>query len=314
MSSYLLGFFLPLAGIATLIFLLSMLQYRINGNIAKNTSETDTQYSATDEQKDNINQARGPPVADAIHAYRRYRQADEHARAKREQVTIVVLTWTAIFAFLAAVFAGVSALIFNGQLGEMHQASVDSNNLVITARETEERQLRAYVSITGDVLLQCISCKTDMFWPFTPSPKHIVDNAITFSIQNGGQTPAYNVSLETGFYYADYGQGLPAGFTYPITNGTQSLVGISPSMRSPTATIGPHDKMFSMVPIEPPVIPNVIRAQQHEITLFYYGIINYTDVFIKRRVTPFCFEYLPDIPNNEQFANCEEHNAPPPGG
>jgi hypothetical protein len=81
-------------------------------------------WHAANKHESNVNEADRSPVADAIHSYRRRRETHERERAKRERVTIVVLVFTAVFAFLAAIAAGVSALIFSGQLGEMHQTSV----------------------------------------------------------------------------------------------------------------------------------------------------------------------------------------------
>jgi cell division protein FtsB len=54
------------------------------------------------------------------------------------------------------------------QLTEMHQASVDIAELVKSANDTEERQLRAYVGITGDITLHCFSCNIKTFYPFSP--------------------------------------------------------------------------------------------------------------------------------------------------
>src|SRR5438270_266210 len=97
-TNYITGFFLPLAGLAILIFLLSLLQYGIEGNRSKNTSNTDEKHHLSDEQQGNVDQARYDPVADAIHTFRRHRQADEGERAQRERVTIIVLIFTAVAA------------------------------------------------------------------------------------------------------------------------------------------------------------------------------------------------------------------------
>jgi hypothetical protein len=190
----------------------------------------------------------------------------------------------------------------------------ETDQLVKTGRDTAEQQLRAYVGIKGDVLLRCPSCNVGVFRPFTPSAEHIIDNVIKFKIQNGGQTPAYNVYIEDSFYYADDGDGLPKGFIYQIRPRTQHLAGMSPSIENPRGTIGPKDLLPTIRPIEQDVMSNIVRSRSHEITLFYYGNIHYTDVFDKSRTTPFCFQYFPNIPENAQFPNCEEHNTPLPGG
>jgi len=109
------------SGIVVLIFLLSLLQYGINGGISQDDSKAGEENDASNKSEENVNQARHGPIADAIHTYRRYCHADERGRAQRERVTIVVLISTAIFAFLAAVAAGVSAWGFQGQLTAMRE-------------------------------------------------------------------------------------------------------------------------------------------------------------------------------------------------
>jgi hypothetical protein len=184
MMSHLIGFFLPLAGLALRIFLLSLLtQYSIYGNIGKQSGNAEAQDPAADEQEGDINQIRRDPIADAIHAYRRSRRTDEGDRAQRERVTIVVLGVTAIFALLAAAAASYSAWIFLGQLGEMHQASIDTAALVRTASDTEHRQLRAYI---GPVVDSFRLTKDPTVCP-DAGPTRAV---LCYSFKNYGLTPA----------------------------------------------------------------------------------------------------------------------------
>jgi len=56
----------------------------------------------------------------------------------------------------------------------------------------------------------------------------------------------------------------------------------------------------------------IAKARKHIVSLFHYGNIYYKDVFGIDRNTPFCFEYVPDYPENP-FANCPEHNTPEQG-
>jgi flagellar basal body-associated protein FliL len=120
-------FFLPIVGVVILIWLLTLLQYGVDSAIPKNTGDSREQKYATDEHKADVDEARHGSVANAIHTYRRTREADERDRAKRERVTIIVLISTAIFAFLAAVAAGASAWIFYGQLDTMRATREESN-------------------------------------------------------------------------------------------------------------------------------------------------------------------------------------------
>ena len=159
-------FLLGLAVVAVFIFLLNMLQHGISTAISAHV----------DAQRDTADGSAS--VAAAIHAYRHLRQDEDRHRATREWVTIIVLAVTAVFASLAAGAAGVSAWIFSGQLGEM--------------RASEERQLRAYLSITNHIRIYCYSCKTYQSRPYSPAPQYVLDNSISLIIKNGGQTPAYN--------------------------------------------------------------------------------------------------------------------------
>jgi hypothetical protein len=166
-------------GLVVLIFLLTLLLSAVSyqpPESNRNTGESDT---AQQQARDADYQQFAATIADAIHTYRRDRRADERYRAHRERATIVVLGVTSIFAFFAAGAAIYSAVIFGSQLGEMHRATVDSGELVSSARDTEEKQLRAYVSVrpVGTI---------SNFAPNGKPTKVII-------ISNDGQTPAYNL-------------------------------------------------------------------------------------------------------------------------
>ncbi len=57
-------------------------------------------------------------VANAIHGHSKHRRTHERAQTKNEKITIVVLGVTGFFALTAAIAAGYSAWIFQGQLEE----------------------------------------------------------------------------------------------------------------------------------------------------------------------------------------------------
>ena len=230
--------------------------------------------------------------------------------ASAPNVRVIALVTTAAFAFLAAVAAIVSAVIFSGQLGEMHQASIDTTELVDTARDTEERQLRAYLSITGYIELRCHSCNAGQFRPISPAPQYMMDNIITINIQNGGQTPAYNVYVEDSFYPATFEGSLPSGFAFPIIKPTEHMVSASRSSENGVGTINAHEITPNPGPIQQSILDYIIRAQHHNVTLFYYGNIRYTDIFHKTRITPFCmstFQICPLRSNSQHAMNTIPH-------
>src|SRR5215831_14922613 len=116
-------FFLCLSLLAVLIWLLSLVSVVVSENNSKgdpngSSKERNAAAEFPDASQD---QHRATAIANAIHAYRRSRDAQEGLRTKREKVTIVALFAAAIFAFFAAIAAIASAVIFNGQLSAMHE-------------------------------------------------------------------------------------------------------------------------------------------------------------------------------------------------
>lgn len=215
--------------------------------------------------------ARANAIADQFEIHNRQQESSERRRTIRDSLTIAGI-------FATAGFALVQAWIFHGQLGEMHQASIDTANLVKTARDTEERQLRAYLGITDYPVLKCHSCNVGSY---NPGPQHVEDNVINFNILNGGQTPAYDVHVEYGLFPTVYEGRLPPGFTYPIFKGTEHFAGISPSIVNGAGMINSREASPATIGLPQNTIDLFVQAQHHRITVFYYGNIRYTDVFDK---------------------------------
>jgi hypothetical protein len=199
-------------------------------------------------------------------------------------------------------------------LGKTDAAITETRRLADEAKrsadnaiKTAERELRAYVGVVGDVVLKCPLCDTaDADKPIEISREHMADNVITTTIENGGRTPAYNIFVEDSYWSGTFGQRFSANFTFPINSAPLPF----PFPPNGTGTLNPRERTPEDSAIDRSVIPLIIRARQHIISLFYYGNVNYKDVFRKSRATPFCFEYLPDNPVPEQFVNCPEHNSP----
>jgi hypothetical protein len=61
---------------------------------------------------------------------------------------------------------------------------------------------------------------------------------------------------------------------------------------------------------DPSIVPQITAARTHQSTLFFYGHIDYEDVFRIARSSPFCFQYIPVSINGENGAQCPEHNTP----
>jgi hypothetical protein len=104
---------------------------------------------------------RRPVIIRIFRSFKRH----EHRRRRRAQQEksdrdLIMARWTrrvGIFTAALVAVGVVTGLIFWRQLSEMHQATIDSDALVRTARETEERQLQAYVGIDGLMTLKCLN-------------------------------------------------------------------------------------------------------------------------------------------------------------
>jgi hypothetical protein len=261
----------------------------------------------------------------------------KNGRTDSNRTERALKNWTAVLS-VASVFGAIFALFtlnaIRGQLDEMRIASTDmktsieatnrlgneTHRLADEAKRSAddatlrtEIELRAYVGITGEIQLNCPACETDTFRPLTPTPNHVMDNSIVIHIQNGGQTPAYSVHAENSFYPTTYEGTLPENFTFPIYPGAQHLAGIGPETAGGVAILNAHDTQLESMstPLQQDVIALIAQAKHHQISLFWYGNILYTDVFQKSRCTPFCLAYLPDFPRDQQFEPCEKHNTPP---
>jgi hypothetical protein len=232
----------------------------------------------------------------------------------------VVGLWAAAAVGTTAIYIGSSdthkAIEATNGLGqETHRLADEAKRSADDAARRTEIELRAYVGITGDTQLNCPACETDTFRPLTPTPNHAMDNSIAFHLQNGGQTPAYNLRAENSFYPTTYEGTLPENFTFQIYPAAQHLAGIGPETERGVAILNAHDTQPASMstPLQQDAIALIVQAKHHQISLFWYGNILYTDVFQKSRCTPFCLAYLPDFPRNQQFEPCEKHNTPPKG-
>jgi hypothetical protein len=136
-------FFLCLTALAGFIWLLSLVSSVVSEDDSEDAPHRSNERAAADKFEDPSQHQHGvAAIADAINTYSRNVYSQERHRAKREKATIVALFAAAIFAFLAAIAAIASALIFAGQLNEMQRTGTD-------ARTFSQAQLRAYITVTG---------------------------------------------------------------------------------------------------------------------------------------------------------------------
>ena len=144
-----------------------------------------------------------------------------------------------------------------------------TRNLVFNARDTAERQLRAYVF---------------------PVPSTIDYNAITkkvsiwFKIKNVGQTPAYNfvyLSKVEVFPYPLFDNNIFASFPEDIYS---ALIDKSHAIIFPSADL--DGCQICETPLELSDVQSFINNPDRR--FYLYGMINYEDIFKKVRTTKFC--------------------------
>ena len=112
-------FFACLAFLATLIWGLSLVSSFVSNRDADQATKTaKKQYLPQKGTQDPINQHL-VTIKNVIETYREECNAQDRQNTKRDKITVFVLVLTAIFAAAAAVAAGVSAWIFQGQLDEI---------------------------------------------------------------------------------------------------------------------------------------------------------------------------------------------------
>jgi hypothetical protein len=220
-------------------------------------------------------------------AQQRRAHTDDHAPYEAPLVRVTRWLVVATIALATAGFLGFGAAILqwrtlSGQLTEMQNASIDMKNSIAAtnklgnethrladeakrstdnAIETTEYELRAYVGIVGGVTLKCPLCDTaDIEKPIEITPEHLADNMLTFHIENGGRTPAYEASIEERYWAGTFGHSLPREFSYPIF--LTQLPFPAPS----TGTLNPRDRAPTGSGIDGSVIPLIVRARRHDDT------------------------------------------------
>lgn len=157
-----------------------------------------------------------------------------------------------------------------------------TRDLVHDAKETSERQLRAYVGIITDTGLRVNPDNTAFF------------------LDNYGLTPATDVKIFSNWEFLPTGQDLSANFAFEDRECADKIKSVPSVMlifpKNRALTVRRHciatDEVF-----------NLQKAERGELSAFYYGNITYKDIFKERRRTNFCFIYYPG-----GSALCARHN------
>jgi hypothetical protein len=158
----------------------------------------------------------------------------------------------------STVIIGAFTLVLAVVTGFLYRATRD---LVEGAERTAERQLRAYVHVAEVKVIDD-------------------DNLITYymEIRNFGQTPAHNVSLRYGIALKDY----------PLT----AVLDLPKDLKSISAVVPPQVAIHVNFTPPQPLGPNRRnRLSQRTAAIYVFGTITYDDVFQKRRIAEFRYQY-----------------------
>lgn len=184
-------------------------------------------------------------------------------------LTSALVRWTAALAIATAV----GGTFLYAQYRELHQASIDTGRLVRTARDTERRQLRAYIGIL-DGELRCTSCEQIRTGALkAPAPGYRDSDMVWLTVQNGGQTPAYDVAVYLFTKEMPFGEQLPLDFKYPDYPLSTDEPPVSHVMANP------GEKPQCGIELSQDIITQFVRAQNNLVTIYIYGHADYKDIF-----------------------------------
>jgi len=211
----------------------------------------------------------------------------------------------ALIAVFTVVLAAVGykqwiALSQSVKVGE--KAADAATQTVRTMDATTVTQLRAYIGVTDISLKKPDGPVADM------KPIEMVPGArnplyIHLEFKNGGQTPAYEVNCHLNWQPVGLHQRLPKDFAYKDYD-TTSKAGVGPVVSK--YTLMPGNPSSFDVGLDVPTMQKVFRG---DCSIFFYGHIDYIDVFKNARITEFCFFYWPSKDGHgEAFTTYTEHN------
>jgi len=162
-------------------------------------------------------------------------------------------------------------------------------------RDTEERQLRAYVVLT-DFGVFCIECGDTVLHDVALLG---IKNSIRYRIENNGQTPASKVTSVTSWWpVAGSDAKLPANFGFP----DHPIEG-----RISQSDIGRDKTKDTASGIDDADIGTFKAAGDRRSTLFIYGHVDYCDVFGHPHTTAYCFIYARN--GGTHLPICESYNG-----
>jgi hypothetical protein len=153
-----------------------------------------------------------------------------------------------------------------------------------TARDTEQRSLRAYLTIaTGEDETGRPRVRLDV--------ENGVLNA-TINVRNDGQTPAYTYQMQMSVEELPF--PLSGGFTYP-TQRTYTLPSVGPHAIETETLHGWSINWLS----------HLREYSNRKLAVYVYGSVVYDDAFSGHHWFNYCIFYLPPVPSSNY---CDAHN------
>jgi hypothetical protein len=206
--------------------------------------------------------------------------------------------WVTIFSALAAVAAVAAAVVAILAYSEAWRQANAAWEQVRISRETEYKQLRAFIAPLT-IKLQCPDCDNLNYKEPSHGTIAITANLIDLTVKAVGQTPAYHVRL----HHLDW-QVFPKTILYPNEMGFVSYRNVANVIEG-NHTILPGDTREFLTGIR---VKDFRRARNGEFNLRIYGNVDYDDIFGFGWTAEFC--YVSAFANGtDSFVACPDHQS-----
>jgi hypothetical protein len=225
------------------------------------------------------------------------------------------------YAGLIAALAGIAVAAFTGtlwwstkRLWEASEAQLAAaktefeaterraKNALDQAKETAEADLRAYVGLI-DIRLHSPKLGDDKYEIPSPLPPgYIFEDYIIYEVKNFGRTPAFNLSVEINWFPVPFANRLPDGFKFEdfSTFSDRLTFDRSSNIVDPGSI---HTGTVSVNAL------SIFRdAIAKHTSLYYYGHIDFMDVYKREWRREFCYYFQPWQTKEHQLVAYKEHN------
>lgn len=166
------------------------------------------------------------------------------------------------------------------------------------SRDTEVRQLRGYLGIVAhSISIRCIQC-SQIPVPTSPTLPEDIQDGITFELKNFGLTPALKPWMCADVKAVSYGEPI----TKEEANALFSECDRPSGMRQLKPTVWPTEGRPWSARLRSP--SDIVAVRNKKASVFFFGRVNYQDVFGYSRNTYFCFQYAHAPTGEDGFLGC----------